>query len=151
MKKINFDNVERVFIETELTFKNDKLIKYFEPIQNLIGEVSIENGVLTYCGTSRDGSIFSEIPSKIAEAVDEMIHSFDNIDYEDDNDTVVAFENLKKDYAENKEVFINAFEYVNWEVRNIYKDYETEQNCSTIYTLTYSKENGEHITSYNFS
>lgn len=121
MKKINFDNVERVFIETELTFKNDKLIKYFEPIQNLIGEVSIENGVLTYCGTSRDGSIFSEIPSKIAEAVDEMIHSFDNIDYEDDNDTVVAFENLKKDYAENKEVFINAFEYVNWETRNIIK------------------------------
>lgn len=151
MKKINFDNAERVFNETKLTFKNDKLIPYFESLQNLIGEVSIENGVLTYCGTSYDGSIFSEMPFKIDEAVDEMIHSFDNIDYEDDNDTVEAFENLKKDYAKNKEAFINAFEYVNWETRNIYKDYETEQGYSAIYALTYSKENGDHITSYDFS
>lgn len=150
MKRINFDNAERVFNETKLTFKNDKLIPYFEPLQNLIAEVSIENGVLTYCGTSYDGSIFSEMPFKIDEAVDEMIHSFDNIDYEDDNDTVEAFENLKKDYAKNKEAFVNAFEYVNWETRNIYKDYETEQGYSAIYALTYSKENGEHITECEF-
>ena len=150
MKKINFDNAERVFNETKLTFKNDKLIPYFESLQNLLGEVSIKNGVLTYCGTSYDGSIFSEMPFKIDEAVDEMIHSFDNIDYEDDNDTVEAFENLKKDYAKNKEAFINAFEYVNWETRNIYKDYETEQGYSAIYALTYSKENGEHITECEF-